>query len=237
MTRMGLAIWMILLTIITLLTLPYAWYLLKVIFAIGNILHQLEIFKWVAVGFICFAILRRHIKGNLKFVETFSHELTHTIFAFFFNRQVHGFHAQQGEGMMVSSGGGSASMVPVSLAPYCIPIFTLFLLSFRWMMDFHGMWIFDIIIGVTVCFHFYCFKTQIGNYQTDINQYPLLLSYSYIAVSWLIVLCIVIPAFFPNMNGHGTGVVSYNYGVFSAVWRLLEAWWDNLIVIFKIIIP
>lgn len=128
----------------------------------------------------------------------------------------------------MSSGRVSAGLVPVSLAPYCFPLFTFFLLSLRWMMDFRGVWIFDILIGITLCFHFYCFKTQTGNYQSDINQYPLLLSYTYIFTSWLLVLCIIIPAFFPNMNGHGTGSLVCHYGVFSSVWRMLCAWWETL---------
>lgn len=189
---------MLILTIVIVLTIPYAWYLLKVIFAGGNILHQLEIFKWVAIGFVVFALL--------------------------FNRKVLEFHANQGEGYMVSGYRNAVMRVPISLAPYCFPLYTFRLLSLRWMMDFHGMWIIDIIIVSTLCFHFYCFKTQIGNHQTDINQYPLLLSYSYILTSWLLVFCIIIPAFFPNMNGHGTVEPMYNYGVFSSMWRLLEAW-------------
>ena len=96
MTKRSFLIWMVILAIVILLTVPYAWYLLKVIFAGGNILHQLEIFKWVAIGFVVFAIIRRYIKkGNLEFAETFSHELTHTIFAFLFNLQVVEFHANQ----------------------------------------------------------------------------------------------------------------------------------------------
>lgn len=50
---------------------------------------------------------------------------------------------------------------------------------------------------------FYCFIKQIGNHQININQFPLLLSYSDILTLWLLVLCIIIPAFFSNMNGHG----------------------------------
>ena len=95
MTKKSFLIWMSILAVVMILTIPYAWYLLKVIFAGENILHQLEIFKWVVIGFVAFAILRRYIKGNLEFAETFSHELTHTIFAFLFNLQVVEFHANQ----------------------------------------------------------------------------------------------------------------------------------------------
>jgi len=233
MIKRSFIIWLSILAFVIILTVPYAWHLLKVLFAGGNILHQLEIFEWMALGFAGFAILRRYIKGNLEFAETFSHELTHTIFAFLFNLQVVEFHANQGTGYMISAQRNIYKRVPISLAPYCFPLFTFLLLSFRWMMDFHGMCIFDIIIVCTLCFHFYCFKTQIGNHQTDINQYPLLLSYSYIITSWLIVFCLIIPAFFPNMNGHGSVEPTYNYGIFSSIWRLLEAWKDNLLCLFQ----
>lgn len=230
MTRISFILWEVALLVIWGLTIPYAWYLLKVIFATGNIVGQIEIFKWVAVGFVGFVIIRKYIKGNLTFAETFSHELTHTVFAFLFNLRVVEFHANSDSGYMMATDRNMLKAVPISLAPYCFPLFSFILLSFRWMMDFHGMWIYDIIIGISMCFHFYCFKTQIGNYQTDINQYPLLLSYTYIVISWLLVFCIIVPAFFPNMNGHGTVQPIYNYGVFSSMWRLLESWWYTIIL-------
>lgn len=231
MKRTSYILWEVFLIILFLLSAPYAWYLLKVIFASGNLLGQLEIFKWAAVGFVGFAIVRRLIKGNLTFVETFSHELTHTVFAFLFNLRVVEFHANSGSGYMMATQRNMLKALPISLSPYCFPLFTFFLLAFRWMMNFHGIWIYDIIIGISICFHLYCFKTQIGNYQTDINQYPLLLSYTYIVTSWLLVFCVIVPAFFPNMNGHGTVQPIYNYGIFSSIWRLLEFWWNAIIVL------
>ncbi len=118
MTKRSFLIWIAILTVVIVLTIPYAWYFLMVIFAGGNILHQLEIFKWVAVGFIGFAILRRYIKGNLKFAETFSHELTHAIFAFLFNMQVVEFHANQESGHMMADQRNVYKGVLISLAPY-----------------------------------------------------------------------------------------------------------------------
>lgn len=224
-------IWGIILIVVNVLTLPYAWQLLKIIFASGNILQQLEIFKWTAIGFIIFAVIRRYLKGNLQLAETFSHEFTHLIVAGIVNRELYEIHVKRQSGVVWTAGKNEGLRLIVSLAPYCFPIFTFFLLSFRWMLDFNGIWIFDIIIGCSLCFHFYCFKTQIGNHQSDINQYPLFLSYSYILTSWLIVFCLIISAFFPNMNGNGIVEPMYNYGIFSAIWRLLENWWNNVISI------
>lgn len=228
MPKRSLIIWILILTVVMSLTIPYAWYLLKVIFVRKNVLYQLEIFKWVAIGFAVFAILRRYTKGNLEFAETFSHKLTHTIFAVLFNLQVVEFHTNQRTGYMMAAQRNVYKAVPISLAPYCFPLFTFILLSFRWLMDFHCVWIYDILIDGSLCFHYFCFKTQIGNHQSDINQYPLLLSYSHIVTSWLIAFCVIVPSFFPNMNGHGSVEPIYSYGVFSSVCRLLETWWNNL---------
>lgn len=235
MSKKGVIIWLSILMVLLVLTIPYAVYIIKTIFLSGDLLSQLEIFKWVSVGFLLFLLIKTKIKGNLRFLETFSHELTHTVFAFIFNKRVVEFHANQGSGYILSGHRNEFIGVPIALSPYCIPLFTLILLSFRWMMDFHGVWIFDILIGATICFHFFCFKNQIGNYQTDINQYPKVLAYGYIFTSWLLIFCIVIPSFFPNMNGHGTAEPMYNYGVFSSFWRLLENWWSNLKIYFEIL--
>lgn len=119
MTTKGLLIWMVIIVVVISLTIPYAIYLLKVLFVSGDILCQLEMFKWLAVDAGLFAVLRRFLKGNLTFLETFSHELTHTAFAFLFNRRVFEFHANQGEGYMVTGYRNIAMEVPISLAPYC----------------------------------------------------------------------------------------------------------------------
>lgn len=231
MSKLTYLISMMVLAVVLILTIPYLWYLLGAIFCPENntLWEQLEMFKWAAVGFAAFAVARRYIKNNILFAETFSHEVTHTFVAILFNRRIHSFHAEGGTGSIYTSGKRHYSLVPIALAPYCFPIFTYFLLAFRWMMDFHGLWIFDIIIGITLCFHFYCFQTQIGNYQSDISQYPLLFSYTYIVTMWIINLCIILPAFFPNMNGHGNVEPMYNYGVWSCIVRLITEWWNNLI--------
>lgn len=211
-------IWMVILVMLTALTLPYFYSIIRLLFFSSQpVLKQLSIYKWVAVGYFLFYIIRRYLKNNLIFLETFSHELTHAFFAFCFNRRVHSFHAEEGSGVVYTSGTTQKGLIPMALAPYCLPIFTYILLSIRSLMDFHGMWIFDIIVGISIAFHISCFKHQTGNYQTDINQYPLFFSYLYIYVARLINISIIIVAFFPH------------YNVFTSVWRLLCALYDNLI--------
>lgn len=147
--------------IIFLLSLPYAWEILTIIFNPKRVtlLGQLEIYKWVSVGAVIYMVLRRLMKNNMSFLEVFSHEFTHTVVALLFNRKIHSFQAGEQAGVICTSGKRQYALIPISLAPYCFPIFTYLLLSIRWMLDFHGVWIYDILIGITICFHIYCFKT------------------------------------------------------------------------------
>lgn len=210
---------MVLLTILLLLTIPYAVKVVGIILFPEriDILRQLSIYQWVGVGIAVFAVIHAVVKKNMVWLETFSHELTHIIVALLFFRRIHSFHAEEGSGVVYTSGEHKYALPPMALAPYCLPIFTYMLLSVRCLMDFHGMWIYDVLIGMTICFHFFCFKNQMGSYQPDINQYPLPFSYLYIATALLINFCIIWVAFFPQ------------YNVYTSFWRLVTSVWDNLL--------
>lgn len=204
--------------IVLLLTLPYAWKVIAIIIHPQHVsfLKQLTIFQWVAVGIIGFSILHALVKRNMSWLETFSHEFTHTVVALLMFRRIHSFHAEEGTGEVWTSGHTQYSLAPMALAPYCLPTFTYLLLSIRCLMDFHGVWIYDILIGATIAFHYYCFKSQTGNYQPDIKEYPLYFSYAYIWTARLINFCIIWVAFFPQ------------YNVYTSFWRYLKAIWSNL---------
>lgn len=212
----------ILLAILLLLTLPYAWKLITIIFHPKNvtILKQLSLFQWVALGFVVFSLVRRLLSKNIVWLETFTHELTHIVVAMMFFRKVNSFHAEAGSGVVNTSGKRGGITAPMSLAPYCLPIYTYLLLALRSLMDFHGLWIYDIIVGMTISFHVGCFRHQTGNHQTDINQYPLLFSYLYIYAARLINICIIVVAFFPN------------YNVFTSLWRCIVQIGSNAVNIF-----
>lgn len=210
---------MVLLSILLLLAIPYAVKIIGIILFPDRIgvLRQLSIYQWVGVGIAAFAVIHSVVKKNMTWLETFSHELTHIVVALLFFRRVHSFHAEEGSGVVYTSGEYEYALAPMALAPYCLPIFTYLLLSIRCLMDFHGMWIYDVLIGMTICFHFFCFKNQTGNYQTDINQYPLSFSYLYIVTALLINFCIIWVAFFPQ------------YNVYTSFWRYLSSVWENAI--------
>ena len=214
---------MVLLSILLLLTIPYALKILGIILFPKHItiIRQLAIYQWAGVGFVAFAVLHAVVKKNMTWLETFSHELTHIVVAFLLLRRVHSFHAEEGSGVVYTSGEHQYGLAPMALAPYCLPIFTYLLLSIRCLMDFHGMWIYDILIGMTICFHFFCFKNQTGKHQPDINQYPLSFSYLYIVTALLINFCIIWVAFFPQ------------YNVYTSFWRYVTSIWSNLVEVFN----
>lgn len=213
---------MAVLILLAFLLLPYAVKLLGIIFVPSkvSVWSQLELYLWCAVGFVVFYILRRFLNRNLEWVETFSHELTHIIVAMLFFRKVHSFNAGLQGGVVETSGKNTRGIVPMSLAPYCLPIFSYLLLLFRPLIDFEGRWIFDILIGMTLCFHFFCFRKQTGSFQTDINQFPLSFSYFYIAVAHLMNFCIIWVAFFPR------------YNVFTSIWRMITSMWSSIVGLF-----
>ena len=216
----------LLLILVLILTIPYAWKLIHILFFPKHvkILQQLSLFQWVAVGFVCYSVLRAFFNKNALWIETFTHELTHVIVAMLLFRKVHSFHAEEGSGVVYTSGQSNNMIIPMALAPYCLPIYTFLLLSVRSLMNFHGIWVYDILIGISLSFHVNCFIHQTGKHQTDINQYPLLFSYLYIYVARLINACIIVVSFFPS------------YNVFSSFWRCIVAIYKNAFGILNLVV-
>lgn len=214
--------------ILYILVIPYAWEIIRILlFKKGvGVIDQLSMYKWMAAGAVGYSLLHMFVKRNITFLETFSHEATHTFFAFLFGRRINSFQAGEGSGNIVHSGSSSYSLVPIALAPYCFPLVTWLLLPWRFCIVGSGVWAFDMLIGVTLAFHIICFISQIGNHQTDINQYPLHFSYMYIVLAWIINFCIISVAFFPNMNDRS------HYGMVSSIARFFSTLWSNGVGLF-----
>lgn len=215
-----------LLIIILILTIPYAWKLAQILFLPKHVkvLQQLSLYQWAAVGFFSYSIVRMFLNKNVLWFETFTHELTHIIVAMLLFRKVHSFHVEEGSGVVYTSGHSNYMIAPMALAPYCLPIYTFLLLSVRSLMNFHGTWIYDVLIGISLSFHVNCFIHQTGKHQTDINQYPLFFSYLYIYVARLINACIIVVSFFPS------------YNVFTSFWRCILAIYNNALSLLDLVV-
>lgn len=183
----------------------------------GSWIGNMQLYQWIAIGIIIFFAIKKLLKENLKWFETFSHELTHTIVAILFFRRIHSFEANDNSGQIMSSG-SDKTLVFIDLAPYCLPLYTYILLVFRAICSLPFLWCIDLIIGFSVAFHVNTFKNQIGSYQTDINKRPLYFSYTYIATALLFNLCVLIVSYWSSKN------------VFTAFWYVVKSVFENLFI-------
>ena len=209
----------LLIAIISVALLVTGWGVLNNIFfpKYGSWIDNLRLYQWTAVGMVLFFVCERFLKENLKWFETFTHELTHTLIAILFFRRIHSFEAGDNSGH-ISTSGNDNTLVFVDLAPYCLPIYTYILLVVRSICYSPFLWCVDIIIGMSFAFHISTFKKQIGNYQTDINKRPLFFSYTYITAALLFNLCVVIVSYWSTKN------------VFTAFWFVCKGIWSHLII-------
>ena len=210
----------ILLLLLSLAILATGWSIMTSIFfpKRGSWLGNLQLYQWTAIGIILFLVVKRFLKENLMWFETFTHELTHTLIAILFFRKIHSFEAKNNSGQIMTSGNDN-TLVFVDLAPYCLPIYTFILLAIRSICYSPFLWCIDIIIGISIAFHINTFKKQIGNYQTDINKRPLYFSYTYITTVLLFNLCVIMVSYWSTKN------------VFTAFRFVCTGLWSHLIIL------
>lgn len=97
----------------------------------------------------------------------FTHELTHTLVALLFLRKISTFVVREKE-CYVAYSGGWFGYVPITLSPYCVPLYTLMILPFRYAANIEFMQIFDFLLGFTYMFHIMSFCVQFNFRQSDI---------------------------------------------------------------------
>ena len=180
-----------------------------------SIAHYI-IYKWVGLGIAIYFVLSiiRLFNKNLEWLRTFSHELSHTVVGLMFLRKIHSFEAGQGEGVISHSGGLRFGTIFISLAPYCLPLFTFPLLFLRELSAANSLYIFDILIGLSLAFHIGCFRSQIGRHQTDITSVGVFKSYIFIFAMWIVNLTIIL--------------MSIRMGVLDAFKNLGIEYWENI---------
>lgn len=171
------------------------------------VIPQYKIYTWFAAGMLAYFVLGIFFKRNRKFLQTFSHELTHTLVGMFFLRRIHSFTAERGEGVMsYSTGRFKLGDTMISLAPYFLPIFTIFFMLIKPVVAGDAVYIFDALIGFTFAFHIGCFIAQTGSYQTDIQKNGLFYSYliiaTFLALNISLVLLSIDTNLFPAIKSY-----------------------------------
>lgn len=177
----------------------------------GTVMAKLSLYKWAALGASVYTILHIFIHKNIKWLETFSHEMTHVVVSLLFLRDIRAMNVRsEGGGEAITAGKAFAS-APISLAPYCLPLFTYILLFLRPLISEEPtpMMIFDTLIGLSIGFHAHCFASQTRPYQTDITRYGIF-SVFYILTFLLFNANTIIVSFWQHQN------------VFTAFWYVIK---------------
>ena len=155
-----------------------------------RIMSHLSLAAGFAAFFVSFIIPR--IRQNVHWMMDFTHEFTHLLFALLFCRKIHRFNVDRKDSH-VSFSGGWFGYHAITLSPYCVPIFTLALLPWRYTTGGTVfLKIIDILIGATFAFHVCCWVRQTRLYQTDITGPGVLKSLLCIATFHLINLSLVL---------------------------------------------
>lgn len=155
---------------------------------------RIELHGYLAVGFAAFFVfyLIPRVRHNTRWMMSFTHEFTHLIFAGLFFRKIYRFNVDDKDSHVYFSNGWFGYM-PITLSPYCIPIFTLVLLPWRFTT---GNAVFlaaiDFLIGMTFAFHVCCWARQIRLHQTDITGPGTVRSLLFIAIFQIINVCMVV---------------------------------------------
>lgn len=183
--------------------------------AVGVFFTHLAIYRWLLIGVAAYIIITfiPAFSQNLDWMQTFSHERSHTVAAILMFHKIHDFRAGINEGVMFHSGRFGSTFI--TLAPYTMLLFTFPFLLFRVMGQNAFIYIVDMLIGFTLAFHVNCFWKQTRLYQTDIKNVGYAKSFMYIAVWHL-------------FNG-SLIILSVRKGIWGAIGYLFTNYWHDLL--------
>ena len=155
----------------------------------GNMLGLICGFAAYAV-FLLFFISPK-VRHNLDWFMHFTHELTHTLVALVFFRRIEEFLVS-GRDCHVKYQKSRIGYVPITLSPYCIPIYTFMLFPFRFFGYSPYMFVFDVMIAFTYCFHVHSFIRYTRYSQSDIEGCGLARSTAFIVFVHCAVLALIL---------------------------------------------
>lgn len=174
------------------------------------------IFRWFFIGGAAYLLItgisNSIYENNFKFLRTFTHELTHTIFTFLSLKSVRHFEATSHKGGEIHVVGGGNMLI--LLSPYCVPIFTIFLMLLKPLLQVKFFPYLEGAIGFSYLFHLHNNWLQTSNRQTDIKKYPFFTAYSFITLFQLLFLSIILLSFVIGLNAFLEVVV----GSFEKLW-------------------
>ena len=158
----------------------------------GNYVGLVAGFASYMLFLIILTILK--IRHNLDWFMKFTHELTHTLVALLFFRKIREFVVRGKECYVnyETPKRFTIGYVPITLSPYCIPIYTFMIFPFRFAGDSHYMIIFDALIAFTYAFHMHAFIRQTRFTQEDIENCGIAQSVSFISFVHLAIISLIL---------------------------------------------
>lgn len=147
---------------------------------------------FVAYGVFATTLWVLRMRHNLDWFMKFTHELTHTLLALLFGRKIYEFIVRGRECHVRYNTGLGIGYLPITLSPYCIPIYTFMIFPFRFAGDAHYMIIFDALIAFTYAFHLHSFIKQTRFTQSDIENSGRARAVAFLAFTHLAVLSLIL---------------------------------------------
>ena len=149
----------------------------------------------ILVGFVAYLVLFMlqvipRVRHNLKWFMKFTHELTHTLVAILFGAKIREFVVK--DRFCYVNYDVRLGYIPITLSPYCIPIYTFMLFPFRFVGDSHYMIIFDTLIAFTYAFHVHSFIKQTRFKRDDIKNCGPVLSTLFITFVHSVVISLIL---------------------------------------------
>ena len=160
------------------------------------------VYTWIGAGIFGYLLVLAPIfRKNLEFLETFTHELIHTVVGLLFLQRIHSFTATDGGGGAIEHSGRHNRNVFITLSPYFLPIYTIFFILIKLMIIESSIYIFDIIIGLTFGFHLLAMMKDIRPYQTDLQKFGYFFSYLFVIAFLIFMTCIVLWSIKDGLGG------------------------------------
>lgn len=147
------------------------------------------------IAYLLFALIliTFRINHNLNWFMKFTHELTHTLVALLFFKTINEFVVRGKECYVnYKVGRYGIGYIPITLSPYCIPIYTIMIFPFRFAGDSHYMIIFDALIAFTYAFHMHSFMKQTRLTQSDITNCGILRSVSFLTFTHFAMVSLIL---------------------------------------------
>ena len=146
---------------------------------------------FAAYALFMFFLISPKIRHNLNWFMHFTHELTHTLVALLFFRRIEEFLVSRRD-CHVKYQKSRIGYVPITLSPYCIPIYTFMLFPFRYFGAPQYMFVFDVMIAFTYAFHIHTFIKYTRYTQSDIEGCGLIRSTAFISFVHCAVLALIL---------------------------------------------